>query len=71
MSAVGNASTDVASHEVAFAEVPSKRGFIASQNVCLAGAPLFEGRWIPDAGEIISPRLFADAIWNVNDKEKP
>ncbi len=22
-------------------------------NVCLAGAPLFEGRWIPDAGEII------------------
>ncbi len=23
------------------------------QNVCLAGAPLFEGRWIPDAGEII------------------
>jgi F-type H+-transporting ATPase subunit c len=26
---------------------------LIQSQVCLAGAPLFEGRWIPDAGEII------------------
>jgi hypothetical protein len=26
-------------------------------NVCIAGAPLFEGRWIPDSGEIIRNRI--------------
>jgi len=41
--------------KVSFSEVlPDK--FIARQ-VCLAGAPLFEGRWIPVAGEIIPSGL--------------
>src|SRR5215213_11616715 len=43
--------------------------FIASR-VCLAGAPLFEGRWIPDSGEIISSRSAQGMQLNCSLKEE-
>jgi hypothetical protein len=31
--------------------------FVEVAKVCFAGAPLFEGRWIPESGEIIIDRV--------------
>ena len=39
------------------AKLGTNNSFALKANVCLAGAPLFEGRWIPDSGEIITARL--------------
>ncbi|MDQ6651213.1 MAG: hypothetical protein M3Y84_00540 [Acidobacteriota bacterium] len=39
-------------------ELATNNTSLGKVNVCLAGAPLFEGRWIPDAGEIITAQLY-------------
>ena len=72
MSGVGNATTNVASHsEIAFADVSQgNTGQFIVSRVCLAGAPLFEGRWIPDSGEIISSRSAHECDWIVDLKEE-